>query len=295
MTELPDSLLRFAAQLERAAERDLRRAPRGERRRVAVTMSAAAAGAAAIALGAVSLLGDDAPVGRSGVAHAAPHERAVAALRPREPAIVHAVAITRHVAADGSVSAWRQESWRQTARPFARREVTTPDGGPPLETATSGRAPTVLYDAATDTLYTDPPSDGPALGTPEPAREGDPLRAQLLGLLRSGGARGATETSHHGRPAIRFELRDAWPDGSVVRWAYLVDAQTYAPIELTAASPDGARTTTRFERYELLPDDDQSRKLLDLRAQHPGASVDATERGYAEATARAAAVPGPAG
>jgi hypothetical protein len=284
MTELPDSLVRFDRQLERAIDRDKRR---DRRRPLVLRICAATAVAGAIAFGAAWLLGTDSPVvGPSVVGRAAAHERAAAVLSPVPGSIVHEVARYRHVNPDGSVSHRRDETWRQTSPPYGRRQVTTREGGGRVETATVGRRRTQLYDAATGTIYTNPPRSGPALGTPMPATEGDPLRAQLLELLRSDEARDATETTRGRRRVIRFRLDDVWPDGNVVRWTYVVDARTYAPIVLTTSTPDGARTTTRFERYETLPATEQNEALLSLRAQHPRATVDATESGYQAAQAR---------
>jgi hypothetical protein len=296
MTELPDSLVRFDRLLERAVERDRRHSRRRARRRLALRLSAATAVAGTIAFGAASLLGDDDPVNLISIVSAASaHERAAAVLDPARGSIVHEVASYRSVGSDGSVSRWREETWRQTSPPYARRHVTTRDRGIRVETATVGRRPTRLYDAATDTIYTNPPSSGPALGTPMPATEGDPLRTQLIELLRSGGARDATETTRGQRRVIRFKFDNVWPDGSIVRWTYVVDAGTYEPILLTTSTADGARTTTRFERYETLAATEQSKALLDLRAQHPRATVDATETGYQEAQARVYAQPTRAG
>jgi hypothetical protein len=283
MTELPDSLVRFDRVLERAIEREKRHRRRRHRRGLALRLTAAAAGAGAIVFGAASLVGGDrSAVGPSVVSRAPAHERAAAVLSPPRGSIVHEVASYRHVSPDGSVSRWREETWRQTAPPYARRQVTTRPGGIRVETATTGRRATQLYDAATGTIYTNPPSSGPALGTPMPATEGDPLRTQLLGLLRSDAARNHTETSR----GIRFRFDNATPDGGVVRWTYVVDPRSYEPIQLTAASPDGARTATRFERYETLAGSERSEALLDLRAQHPRATVDDTETGYRQAQAR---------
>jgi hypothetical protein len=296
MSELPDSLARFDRLLERAIERDKRHRRRRDRRRLLLRVSAATVIAGAIALGAASLVADDGPVvGTSIVGLASAHERAAAVLTPARGSIVHEVASHRHEDPDGSVSRWRDETWRQTSPPYARRQVTTRDGGIRVETATVGRQATQLYDAATGTIYTNPPTSGPALGTPMPATEGDPLRTQLLELLRSDDARDAKETTRGRRRVIRFSLDNMWPDGSVTKWSYVVDAGTYRPILLTTSTADGARTTTRFERYATLAPTEQSTALLSLRAQHPIATLDATEAGYQEAQARVYAQPARAG
>lgn len=286
MSDLPDSLVRFDERLERAIERDTRRNRGRAPRRLALRLAATTAVAALTAFAAVSLLGDEGRVGGApvlGVASA--HERAAAVLSPDRGSVVHELAAYRHVAPDGRVAAWREETWRETSPPYARRQVTIRDGAR-VETATVGSGATRLYDAATDTIYTNPPSAAPSLGTPAPATEGDPLRAQLVELLRSDAGRDATTTTRDERRVIRFRFDNRWPDGSVVRWTYVVDARTYAPIVLTTATADGGRTTTRFERYETLSATGEDEALLSLRAQHPGAAVDRTEAGYAAAQAR---------
>jgi hypothetical protein len=281
-TPLPHSLLRFGEQLERSIERDLAAGAR-RRRRIAIRLSAATAAGAAIAAGVVSLPVADTTIAPPGghLATASAAERAAAVLSPPGRSIVHTVASYRAVAPDGTLSTWREETWRQTVRPYARREVTT-RGGVRIETASVGDRPAALYDARTNTVYTNPPAGGPALGTPMPARDGDPLAAEMAQLLRSSDPRSVSRSGG----AIRFASDNRWPDGEVVRWTYVVDAKTFRPLRLTTASPGGTRVTTRFATYETLGATARTDALLDLRAQHPGASVDRSAAAYAAAQAR---------
>jgi hypothetical protein len=106
---------------------------------------------------------------------------------------------------------------------------------------------------------------------------GDPFRAEILALLKSGRAR-ETRVEAGGREAIRIES----PDG---RQVYLVDATTYAPIAWTSAG-NGGGVTLRFPVYEELPVDTESMELLDLEAQHPGARVVRDPAAYQAAEAR---------
>ncbi len=283
-TPLPDSLGRFGAQLERAIERDR---SAGRRRRTLVRLGAASVVAAALTVGALSLPGESLTVAPPRVATASAAERAAAALSAAPGSIVHAVATYRAVGADGSVSRWREETWRETSRPYARREITTRAGGVRIETATVGDRATHLYDRATNTIFTNPPQGGPALGTPMPANDGDPLREQLLSLLRSGDARGVTRSTANGRAVVRFRYANALPEGGAVQWTYLVDGETYEPIRLVSDPPDGPRVETRFDTYEALESTGETGALLDLRAQHPDATMDRTEAGYQAAQARA--------
>ena len=284
----PSSLIRFRDQLERAVERD-RRA--GGRRHLTIRMIAATAAAVAITAGVAYLPGDDTTVPTPGVATASAAERAAAVLSAAPGAIVHEVASYRHVAPDGSASAWRVETWRQTSRPYARRALTTRDGGMVAETATAGDRATHLYDRAANTIYTNPPQDGLALGTPMPAEDGDPLRGQLVQLLRSADAHTVTRSTVGARAVLRFGYENLRPDGRAIDWTYVVDAETYQPIRMTSTSPDGSRSTVRFHTYESLEASQATRALLNLRAQHPGAAIDRTEAGYQAAQARVSSVP----
>jgi hypothetical protein len=200
--------------------------------------------------------------------------------------IVHDVATYRQVGPDGSISAWREETWRQTSRPYARRELTTREGAYGSRPATVGERPARLYDPVTNTIYTNPPDGGPAVGTPMPAADGDPLRDQIVELLRSGDARALSRSTAGGRAVFRFEYENTLPDGEAVEWTYVVDAETYQPIRITSSSPDGSRVTTRFETYEALDATEETRALVNLHAQHANAAVDRTEAGYQAAQAR---------
>jgi hypothetical protein len=243
--------------------------------------AAATAAAAAIAATAVSLPGDGTTAISPGPATASAAERAAAILSPPPGSIVHDVATYRSVAPDGSLSTWREQSWRQTSRPYTRRQVTTRDGVR-AETATVANGDTRLYDATTNTIYTNPPDAGPSLGTPAPAGDGDPLRRQMANLLRSGDARIISRS----RAVVRFAYENPLPDGRAVKWTYVINARTYEPIRLTAASPDGSRVTTQFQTYETLDATADERALLSLRAQHPDATVDRSETGYLAAQSR---------
>jgi hypothetical protein len=109
-----------------------------------------------------------------------------------------------------------------------------------------------------------------------PAEE--PFRAEILALLNSGRAEVTGHVDVDGRDAIRIES----PDG---KHAYLVDAETYAPIEWTSEG-DGGSVTLHFPVYEELAVDADSMQLLDLQAQHPGARVVRGAGAYQEAEAR---------
>jgi hypothetical protein len=118
-------------------------------------------------------------------------------------------------------------------------------------------------------------------GAPDSDADGpaeEPFRAEILALLNSGRAEVTGHVDVDGRDAIRIES----PDG---KHAYLVDAESYAPIEWTSEG-DGGSVTLRFPVYEELAVDADSMQLLDLEAQHPGARVVRGATAYQEAEAR---------
>jgi hypothetical protein len=117
-----------------------------------------------------------------------------------------------------------------------------------------------------------------------PAAAGDPLRAQILSLLRSRDARDVGRVEIGGRDAIRFVYPNAVPGGGRVTWSYLVDAGDFTPIRITAEEGGRLRDTVTFQAYEAASRVDPG--LVSLRAAHPGAEIDATEAGYAAALAR---------
>jgi hypothetical protein len=90
----------------------------------------------------------------------------------------------------------------------------------------------------------------------------DPFRAEALQLLRSGQARVAGRRRVDGREALRI----AGNDGSRT---FLVDARTYAPIELRTRGTGGG-TVLRFAVYETVP---AGEELLSISAQHGDAPV----------------------
>ena len=104
------------------------------------------------------------------------------------------------------------------------------------------------------------------------------FRSQILALLRSGRVREVGHVNVDGRDAIRLESLDG-------KKVYVVDAATYDPIEWTTTG-NGGGVRLRFPVYEELPVDAESLKLLDLEAQHRGASVVRDPRAYIAAESR---------
>jgi hypothetical protein len=104
------------------------------------------------------------------------------------------------------------------------------------------------------------------------------FRTNILALLQAGKLQVVGHVTVDGRDAIKL----ASSDGKQV---YSVDAATYDPIEWTSTGTDGG-VTIRFPVYEKLPVDDQSKALLDLEAQHPGARVVRDVHAYMAAETR---------
>jgi hypothetical protein len=105
----------------------------------------------------------------------------------------------------------------------------------------------------------------------------EPFRQEILRLLQSGAvADGGVLVG--GREALRIVSRDG-------RTTYLVDARTYAPIELRTKG-NGGEVTLTFRAYEELPLTAANRTLLSLTAQHPTADVNRDPADYRDAEGR---------
>ena len=105
----------------------------------------------------------------------------------------------------------------------------------------------------------------------------EPFRRQILRLLASDAVT-AGRVLADGREALRIASRDG-------RTTYLVDASTYAPIELRTRG-NGGEVTLTFLTYEELPLTDANRALLSLAAQHPTADVNRDPADYSAAERR---------
>jgi hypothetical protein len=215
--------------------------------------------ATVVAFGVLSLLPGSGP---SEVA------RAAAVLNRVDGTILHTVVVTTSTSPDGSSSNARTESWRQQSPPFDERSVT--EG---RETATADGRPEV-YLPSDDTLHVLPPETKlpPARGS---AGTGNRLLDDIRRYLASGNARTDGTVFVSGRKALRIVFAGS-------QSAYLVDAQTYEPIELRDVGDDGTIVTSRFVTYEFLPATTANLALLSLRKQHPDATVvqDVTVEGF---------------
>lgn len=217
-TTLPTALVRFQNDLETAIRREQRSRSRG-RRRLVLRVALAAGVAAALAAGTLTALPGDPGGGLVETASSA--QRAAAALAATPGSVVHVDLVVAQRNPDGSQSTWRAESWQQTAPPYGVRRIVTDESGRHVE------AP-----------------------TPAPVTA-QPLRDQVLDLLRSGKLRESGRSTVDGRQTVSF----TWNDGHA-RYEYTVDVATYEPVSWRIAPIDAeGETTVTFETYEILPGD----------------------------------------
>jgi hypothetical protein len=315
MNTLPPALERYELQLEQAIRSELARVRRRRRRKLAVRLVGPLAAAGVIALGILSVLPGREPAVVRPAAAQSVVRRAIVALTPSPSSLLHVHIVGRQDNRDGSVVTWQSESWEENVAPFARRQIETIGDGHSVETSfTDGVIQ--LYDPAKNTIYTNPPKPHPLDFKPGPrpgtyvvrvphvgggfverviAADADDLRrlqegltrqrpeedifrTQALALLRSGQARIDRQARIDGRDAIRIAAKDG-------HMTYLIDAETYDPIELRTTGAGGG-TTIRFRAYEQLPSTQTNRALLSLSGAHPGATVEPRPAAYAAAYKR---------
>jgi hypothetical protein len=232
--------------------------------------------ALALVLGAVSLFDDHG--GGPGVA-----ERAIAAVSDKT-AIYHTVSITRATvpdAEDSSPPAAIFEAWDapdgSTHQKFFRvvrghRGKLRGEMAGRLRPKTKGRfgGPLLTYDARANTIRHTRFGRSPGRGAPTLVPGADPGRT-LRSLQAQGRLRLAGKTRVGDRDAYRLVSRPVpgLAKGTVQRYEYVVDSQTYYPL-LVHYRSGTLRLTVRYLVYERLPFDASHRKLLKLDP-HPGA------------------------
>lgn len=261
MSDLPDSLLRYRHQLERAVATDVGR----RRRRTRL-------GAVAATLGLIVVVVNLIPGGGSDrrlptVAPASAVERAAAALQQDGRTILHVHMLGRQYDQTRPDIHWQNEFW---AAAGARRSVETAPDGRVVETE-EAEGLQRIWDGER-VLEARAPAPGT---TPAP---NDGFREQVLGELRSDHARVAGHVRRGGRDALRIVMRRAGA-------TYIVDARTYDPIEFRTRGTGGG-TVLRFVTYERLPVTAETRKLLSISAQHGDAPVVRDPAAYQDAVAR---------
>ena len=129
-----------------------------------------------------------------------------------------------------------------------------------------------LYDPASNTVYAAPVAIDPA-DRPELERRTLSPQERVKLLLAGGDLTDEGHVSVDGRDTIRLVTKG----GEVT---YLVEPDTYAPIELRAKLDGGGDVDLRFPVYDELPPSSLSDGAFSLSAQHPGAVVKVDKLAY---------------
>ena len=261
MSDLPDSLLRYRHQLERAVAADAAR----RRRRTRLGAVAALLGLIVVVINVIPSGGNDRRLPT--VAPASAVERAAAALQRDERTILHVHMVGRQYDESRPDITWQDESW---IGPGAYRTVETPPDGPVAETEQTKGADRI---SDGERVLEAPTADSEISTSPE-----DKFRGEALQYLRDGKARVTGQMRRDGRQALKIVAAG----GSQT---FIVDAHDYTPIEFRTRGTGGG-TVLRFVTYERLPITAETRKLLSISAQHGDAPVVRDPAAYRDAVTR---------
>jgi hypothetical protein len=261
VSDLPDSLLRYRHQLERAVATDTAR----RRRRTRLGAVAALLGLIVVVVNVIPSGGSDRRL--PSVAPASAIERAAAALKSDHRTILHVRMEGRQYDETRPDIRWVNESWVGAG---AYRMVETPPDGPVAETEQTKGADRI-WDG--ERVLEAPAADTEISTSPE-----DKFRGEALQYLRDGKARVTGQVRRDGREALKIVAAG----GSQT---FIVDAHDYTPIEFRTRGTGGG-TVLRFVTYERLPITADTRTLLSISAQHGGAPVVRDAAAYRAAVTR---------
>ena len=206
----------------------------------------------------------------------------MAALDPGANAIVHVKIVGHEIGSDGYSSSWTEESWSRTAAPYTSRMIQAFEGAPVAENVTDDTGFSQVYDAAANTIYQPPQSVGfHAVGD-----QSSTFRVMILEMLNSGDAVVEGHETIAGQDCLRIAATKDYgtaADGTKYGTWYFVDAKTMDPVEWRLTRDGGKAETMHFDVYEQLPVNDESLALLDLAAQHSGATLNTSLADYQKA------------
>jgi hypothetical protein len=251
MNEIPAELRRYRNQLRSAVARDLadhdrRRGATSRRLAVPVAVAACAVG---VALIVVFGAGSQAPSADAAILH-----RVAAALTPPPGTILHEQA---QVTLPG-VGSTTYEVWMQADSPYAYRVIKWGSEGSWNGSTYSN------YDPASNTITIEP---APPAGT-RPKNASVDFAATLRSLVQSGEATVDGTTTIDGVRAYKLIVTGS-SDPSLIGTAYVATAD-YQLLEIETAANSGKVV---YETYQYLPATTANLGLLDLAAQHPGATI----------------------
>lgn len=257
MTMLNPDLQRFRSELRAAIDADVR--GRTSRRRVTRRTATMAIPGALVAV-AISLI-----LVMSGGPGANPADAAIltaaqSALTPPPDTIIHNAAVVTV----GTQSPQPYELWAEASAPYAYRVIKFGH-----EAAWNGTTYSD-YDAASNTVTVG--------GGGAPNHLPNDIVATLRSLIHSGQARVTGTTVVNGVSAYALNVSNlpaGWVSG-VANGTYDVAQNDYRPllIHATVDCRSGpCPETVQFQTYEYLPATPANESLVDLTAQHPGATV----------------------
>ena len=180
-------------------------------------------------------------------------------------------------ARDGARFTSGNQQWVSTSPPYNQRLVRSWNGKVQWEQAfVNGRLD--LYDPRTNTVYVAP---GVAPNQSSLAPGPSSALSQVYDLLRGPNVKVNLNAMLDGKNAIELTF-----DGG--RFSYWISPSTYQPLQSVDRSdslPDGQGGIgiVRYPIARVLTGSAASPKLLSLRAQHPGATVDRSSTDYAAA------------